>query len=151
MAMSRLQLYLNRSSRILRDNTVKSKISSQRRFIYETDTNIPPVLRMEGVNPPDRSPKPLYTLNSREDLLEYATGCDADIGGTSTVHLDLEEDPSINRAIGKPASAKFWGEMRLRVRPELEGKIRGGYAGFRNKVCPSLGTGVSTVLMNDLE
>lgn len=29
---------------------------------------------------------------------------------------------------------RFWGEVRRDVRPEWKGKVRGGYAGFRNKV-----------------
>ncbi|THH19821.1 hypothetical protein EW146_g1424 [Bondarzewia mesenterica] len=89
---------------------------------------------MQGTETPSRAPITLFTLNSREDLAQYATGCDADIGGTSSVHLDLDENPEHNKTIGKPATAKFWGDMRLGVKPGLEGKLRGGYAGFRNKV-----------------
>ena len=50
------------------------------------------------------------------------------------MHLDLDEDPAHNTSIGKPATAKFWGDMRLGVKAGLEGKLRGGYAGFRNRV-----------------
>lgn len=89
---------------------------------------------MKGADPPDRRPVTLFTLNSRDDLSQYATGCDADVGGTSTVHLDLDDDVSRNEPIGKTATAKFWGEMRLAVRSGLENRVRGGYAGFRNKV-----------------
>ena len=89
---------------------------------------------MQGAEAPSRAPLTLYTLNSREDLSHYATGCDADIGGTSSVHLDLDEDPAHNTSIGKQATAKFWGDMRLGVKAGLEGKLRGGYAGFRNRV-----------------
>jgi len=93
---------------------------------------------MEGANPPSRAPVTLFTLNSHEDLSEYATGCDSDVGGTSTAQLELDEDPDRNKLINKPATAKFWGDMRLGVRTGLEGKIRGGYAGFRNKHRPML-------------
>ncbi|KAI0067375.1 complex I intermediate-associated protein CIA30 [Artomyces pyxidatus] len=119
MAMSRWSTYLNRSSRILRDNTSK-------------------ILRMQGAEPPSLAPYTLFTLNTPQDLAEYATGCDADIGGTSTVHLDLDTDPARNAPINKPGHARFWGDMRLAVRPGLQGKVRGGYAGFRNKTRPTL-------------
>lgn len=89
---------------------------------------------MKGADPPDRRPITLFTMNSVEDLSQYATGCDADVGGTSSVHLDLDEDPSRNGLINKKATARFWGDMRLGVRPGLESRVRGGYAGFRNKV-----------------
>lgn len=93
------------------------------------------VLRMQGADPPARQPRTLFSFNSREDIQDFATGCDSDIGGTSTVHLDLDESPEHNTSIGKPATGKFWGDMRLGVKAGLEGKLRGGYAGFRNKVC----------------
>lgn len=89
---------------------------------------------MQGADIPSRAPRTLFTFNSAEDIKQYATGCDADIGGNSTVHLDLDENPAHNEPIGKPASGVFWGEMRLDVKPGYEKKIRGGYAGFRNLV-----------------
>lgn len=42
----------------------------------------------------------------------------------STCTLDLDEN----------GDGRFWGEMKLGVKREYEGKVRGGYAGFRNKV-----------------
>ncbi|KAI0312056.1 complex I intermediate-associated protein CIA30 [Amylostereum chailletii] len=129
MAMNRLSKYLNRSSQIMRDNASK-------------------VLRMEGLQEPSRTPISLYKINTPEDIAEYATGCDADVGGTSTVNLDFEGDPAINEPIGKPGSGKFWGMMRLGVRPELKGKVRGGYAGFRNKA--SLTVQLRPTLFGDL-
>lgn len=69
-------------------------------------------------------PKTLATFRSKQDLSHYITGCDADIGGNSSCKLDL----------GPDGKGRFWGEMRLDVRPGMEKKIRGGYAGFRNKV-----------------
>jgi NADH dehydrogenase [ubiquinone] 1 alpha subcomplex assembly factor 1 len=92
------------------------------------------VLRMQGADEPSRLPRTLFTFNSRTDIEQFATGCDADIGGTSTVNLDLDQSSQNNMSIAKPATAKFWGNMRLDVKAGLEGKLRGGYAGFRNKV-----------------
>jgi NADH dehydrogenase [ubiquinone] 1 alpha subcomplex assembly factor 1 len=82
---------------------------------------------MSGVDEPSRAPKTLCTFNSRASLQHYAKGCDADIGGTSTVNFTLDESEPT-------PTAKFWGEMRLGVRPELKGRVFGGYAGFRTSV-----------------
>ena len=60
-------------------------------------------------------------------------GCDADIGGNSTVHLDLDVNPQQSSSVGKVATGVFLGEMRLDVKPGMEKMIRGGYAGFRSK------------------
>jgi len=89
---------------------------------------------MQGAEEPSRIPRTLFTFNSKADVQQFATGCDSDIGGTSTVNFDLDESPEINASTGRQATAKFWGDMRLGVRAGLEGKMRGGYAGFRNKV-----------------
>jgi NADH dehydrogenase [ubiquinone] 1 alpha subcomplex assembly factor 1 len=84
---------------------------------------------MEGVNEPNRKPITLFTLNSHENLSQFATGCDADIGGTSTVNLALDQSSPAEKPF-----ARFWGTMRLGVHQQLQGRVRGGYAGFRNKV-----------------
>ena len=99
---------------------------------------------MEGANEPSRVPKTLFTFNSKEDIDQFATGCDADVGGTSTVNFSLNESTAQTTGSEKSSSphevlvnrptGKFWGEMRLSVRSGLEGQIRGGYAGFRSKV-----------------
>jgi len=89
------------------------------------------ILRMQGADEPSRAPRTLFSFNSKADLELFATGCDGDIGGTSTVNLDLDES-------AQPPVGKFWGEMRLGVKSGLEGKLRGGYAGFRNKTRPTL-------------
>jgi len=89
---------------------------------------------MQGADEPSRLPRTLFTFHSQADIEQFATGCDADIGGTSTVNLDLDESNQRNASIGTTATAKFWGDMRLGVKAGLEGKLRGGYAGFRNKV-----------------
>lgn len=93
---------------------------------------------MKGADAPSRAPRTLFTFNSQHEISQFATGCDADIGGTSTVHLELNQDAKVNGEIGREATGVFWGDMRLGVKAGLEGKLRGGYAGFRNKVCPKL-------------
>ncbi len=90
---------------------------------------------MKGADLPSRAPRTLLTLNSQADLDQFTTGCDADIGGTSTVHLELDQDTKHNESIKREATGAFWGDMRLGVKAGLEGRLRGGYAGFRNKVC----------------
>jgi NADH dehydrogenase [ubiquinone] 1 alpha subcomplex assembly factor 1 len=90
---------------------------------------------MEGADPPSRTPKTLFTFHSPTDIQQFVTGCDADIGGNSSVHLDLDPSPgSSERTNAETPTARFWGIMNLGVKPGLEGKIRTGYAGFRNKV-----------------
>lgn len=93
---------------------------------------------MEGANEPNRKPITLFTLNSHEDLSQFSKGCDADIGGTSTVNLALEQLSPAEKPF-----AKFWGEMHLGVRPEVQGLVRGGYAGFWSKVSMQGGIGES--------
>lgn len=84
---------------------------------------------MEGANEPNRKPMTLFTLNSHQDLSQFATGCDADIAGTSSVNLALEQSSPAEKPF-----ARFWGDMRLGVHPQVQGRVRGGYAGLRNKV-----------------
>ncbi|KAH9481658.1 Complex I intermediate-associated protein 30, mitochondrial [Psilocybe cubensis] len=92
---------------------------------------------MKGADAPARGPKTVFTFNTAEDIQGFATGCDGDIGGLSTVALELDERPEVNEPIGKTATGVFRGEMRLSVKPGMETKIRGGYAGFRNKNRPA--------------
>ena len=66
----------------------------------------------------------VYAINRTTRLADFATGCDADIGGKSECTLDLDEE----------GDGRFWGHVERDVRPEWRGKVRGGYAGFRNKV-----------------
>lgn len=87
-----------------------------------------PVLTMSGVDEPSRAPKTLCNFDSQEALQQYATGCDADVGGTSTMQLSLDQS-------GAKPCGKLWGDMKLAVRPELQGRVLGGYAGFRTMVC----------------
>ena len=88
---------------------------------------------MRGAEGPSTAPKTLFTFNTQQDIDQIATGCDADIGGNSSVNIDLDTSEH-NASIGREATGRFWGTMRLDVKPGYEGKIRGGYAGFRNKV-----------------
>jgi NADH dehydrogenase [ubiquinone] 1 alpha subcomplex assembly factor 1 len=97
---------------------------------------------MQGAEQPSRAPLTLFTLNTPEAIREYAYGCDADVGGTSTVHFDFDDDPEhkppplagSDKNKNKLGAARFHGHMSLAVRPGYEESIRGGYAGFRNKV-----------------
>jgi NADH dehydrogenase [ubiquinone] 1 alpha subcomplex assembly factor 1 len=93
---------------------------------------------MQGAEQPSRAPLALFALNTPEAIKEYAYGCDADVGGTSTVHFDFDDDPAhmppVGKGKGKLGVARFHGHMSLAVRPGYEQTIRGGYAGFRNKV-----------------
>ena len=100
----------------------------------ELNTLDTPVLRMKGADLPSRAPRVLFSLNTPEDIQNFATGCDSDIGGTSTVRLDVARSQHTHNS--EPlVTAKFWGDMSLRVKPGLEGKLRGGYAGIKTKVC----------------
>ncbi|TFK49553.1 complex I intermediate-associated protein CIA30 [Heliocybe sulcata] len=110
MSLSRLRQYLNRSAEYAADGASR-------------------VLRMAGTDDPVRTPITLLTFNSQADIERLALGCDADIGGTSTLHMELDNE---NTYEGKP-TGKFHGQMSLAVRKGLEGRVRGGYAGFRNQ------------------
>lgn len=97
------------------------------------------VMRMAGTEEPSREPLTLLRFNSKTDMEQYATGCDADIGGTSSVHLDLDESTAAAGGSGTDLdpprpTAKFWGEMKLAVREGYQGRVKGGYTAFRSKV-----------------
>jgi hypothetical protein len=42
---------------------------------------------MQGAEPPSRAPLTLFTLTTPEVIKEYTYGCDADIGGTSSITI----------------------------------------------------------------
>jgi hypothetical protein len=126
MSVSRWSLYMGRTGQMMKEGVVKSTNSNPVSCLSSSDAPLP-VLTMSGVDEPSRAPKMLYTFNSQSSLQDYANGCDADTGGTSTVHLTLDES-------GPKPTAKFWGKMRLAVRPEFQGRVQGGFAGFRSKV-----------------
>ncbi|KAJ3516141.1 hypothetical protein NLJ89_g1318 [Agrocybe chaxingu] len=96
------------------------------------------IVLMKGADGPVRAPRTLFSYNAPQEIEQIATGCDADIGGLSTVNFTLDTRPEINQPIGKPATGMFWGDMRTQVKPGMQGKIRGGYAGFRNKNKPTM-------------
>ncbi|KAJ7284658.1 NADH:ubiquinone oxidoreductase complex I intermediate-associated protein 30, partial [Mycena rebaudengoi] len=91
---------------------------------------------MEGAKPPNRAPRTLFSFNTPAEIAEVATGCDADVGGLSTVNFDLDTT-SETESVGRP-TGKFHGHMRLDVRPEMVGRINSGYAGFKTKTRSSL-------------
>ncbi|OCB84741.1 complex I intermediate-associated protein CIA30 [Sanghuangporus baumii] len=91
----------NRSTQVLRDNTSA-------------------ILRMDGLNPPNRSPMSLCSFNTKEDLQRYSIGVDSDVGGTSTARLDFVPNPHDSNGKG---TARFWGDMRLGSRPTLFGEL----------------------------
>jgi len=101
---------------------------------------------MQTLELPSRAPLTLFTLNTPESVKDYAIGCDADVGGTSTAHFDFDDRPAHKPPGGvegegdkeKLGAARFHGHLRLAVRPGYEDRIRGGYAGFRNKFRPTL-------------
>ncbi|GAA5907795.1 hypothetical protein JCM6882_004560 [Rhodosporidiobolus microsporus] len=98
--------YLNRSLDALRSNSQQ-------------------VLRASPENP-HGGVLPLLAFRTPEDIQQYALGCDADLGGKSTVALDL----------GPEGKGRFYGRLSNDLNPgrRKEGVIeRGGYAGFRNK------------------
>ncbi|KAF8322615.1 CIA30-domain-containing protein [Clavulina sp. PMI_390] len=85
------------------------------------------VAGMQGVTD-FSAPRLLYKYQSNEDIKQHVTGCDADIGGKSSVHLDLASD----------GRARFWGDMRLEVPIGKEESMRSGYAGFRSRLRTTL-------------
>ncbi|PBK75523.1 CIA30-domain-containing protein [Armillaria solidipes] len=95
-------------------------------------------VHMTGADIPSRAPRTLFSFNTRDDIRQFLTGCDADIGGTSTVHFDLDESPKHNAAIGRAATGVFHGDMRLAVKTGMEGQIKGGYAAIQSKRRPTL-------------
>lgn len=87
---------------------------------------------MAGADPPYRGALPLLTFNSQKDLNNCATGCDADMGGTSTMKFELSRQPDAETG---RTYARFHGDLRLAVNSNFGGSIkRGGYAGFRSQV-----------------
>ncbi|GAA5866297.1 hypothetical protein JCM1840_004074 [Sporobolomyces johnsonii] len=103
--------YLNRSLEHLRDRSAE-------------------VLRAQPTGGPGEV-LPLLSLKSQDDLKQFVVGCDADLGGKSTVNLDL----------GPESKGRFWGTLssELNAGRRKEGVIeRGGYAGMRSKHRTSL-------------
>ncbi|KAJ7086106.1 hypothetical protein B0H15DRAFT_845345, partial [Mycena belliarum] len=95
------------------------------------------IARMDGAALPNRGPRLLYSFNTREAAAEAVLGCDADIGGRSSVAFALDTSSAGEPAVARP-TGKFHGRLRLDVRPGLEGRINSGYAGFRTPVRSTL-------------
>ena len=95
--LGRLTQYLNRSSQVLRDNTSRGKYLANKatRSLISSPYYRLSVIRMAGADEPSRAPLGLWTFNTKEQISQFATGCDGDIGGTSTVHLDLDESSAV--------------------------------------------------------
>ncbi|KAJ6466615.1 complex I intermediate-associated protein 30-domain-containing protein [Mycena vitilis] len=91
---------------------------------------------MEGAELPNRGPRLLYSFNTPTAVSEVTLGCDKDIGGNSTVNFTLDTTSESER-IGRP-TAKFHGNLRLDVRPDLVGRINSGYAAFRTQARKTL-------------
>ncbi|UZJ51763.1 hypothetical protein CBS101457_001083 [Exobasidium rhododendri] len=70
----------------------------------------------------------LYKFSSSADVKQMATGCDADIGGLSSMKIDLDT---------QEGKGRFWGTLSNEI-PRNAKIQRSGYAGFRNKNRPTL-------------
>ncbi|KAJ7454774.1 complex I intermediate-associated protein CIA30 [Mycena latifolia] len=118
MATSRWSTFWRRTGQAFRDQTGR-------------------IVRMEGAERPDRGPRLLYTFNTPQSAAEVVLGCDADVGGLSTVAFALDTSSEGEPRVGRP-TGKFHGHLRLGVRPEFAGRINSGYAGFKTPVRSTL-------------
>lgn len=69
----------------------------------------------------------MLSINTPDDLTQFVTGCDSDLGGKSVVNFDM----------GEGGGGRFWGRLdsELKAGRRREGVVeRGGYAGLRSKV-----------------
>lgn len=85
-------------------------------------------------------------IRNEQDLQQFVTGCDADIGGYSSVNLTLDDEgrgASVRRSVpmsgmnARGCSGRFWGNLDATVpTARLHGEkiAQSGYAGFRTKV-----------------
>ena len=87
---------------------------------------------MDAIEGPARTPRTLLRFHTEQDMERLAVGCDADIGGTSSAHLNF--DPESPNSAGGFGTARFWGVLRLGIKGGNEGRLKSGYAGFRSKV-----------------
>lgn len=86
---------------------------------------------------PSTAPMTIFNFDSTHPPVDapqtFATGSDVDIGGLST--CALTEVPA---TAGSPSHVAFHGNLSLRVPAQFAGRIRTGYAAFRNKSRPTL-------------
>lgn len=121
------------------------------------------ILRMD-VTPSaaTRGPLPLWQISKPGDVDDFATGCDKDMGGLSSVKVDLAQGSAGRRAVMIPRAGdgvagdaaapvskptefepeashhgRFWGTLSNQV-PRGAGLERAGYAAFRNRNRPTL-------------
>lgn len=96
-------------------------------------------LRMEVTpNSSSQGALHIWSISKPEDISQYATGCDRDIGGLSSMRLDVAQgsggkgpdDIDGKRADGH---GRFWGTLSSQV-PRAARVEKSGYAGMRNKV-----------------
>jgi len=97
-----------------------------RRSIQKLADETSAVISMRGAAAPTRAPKSLYTLRSTEDLRDFVTGSDRDMGGASSARLELDKD---GRGVFKGS---------LRATGMTSRNVLGGYAAFRSRHRPSL-------------
>ncbi|KAJ7116401.1 complex I intermediate-associated protein CIA30 [Mycena epipterygia] len=117
MSASRWSTFWRRTGRAFQDSTRK-------------------IVNMEGAELPNRAPRLLFSFNTPAETSEVVLGCDADIGGFSSVNFSLDTT-SESESVGRP-TAKFHGTLRLDVRSDLVGRINSGYAGFKTPVRSTL-------------
>ena len=76
---------------------------------------------------------PLVSIRKPEDVKQFVTGSDSDIGGHSKAFLDTYPEDSPDAGKGR-----FHGELSSKIAPGMKlagSKVdRSGYAGFRTKV-----------------
>jgi NADH dehydrogenase [ubiquinone] 1 alpha subcomplex assembly factor 1 len=88
---------------------------------------------------PGSAPCTIFNFDARHPPIDgantFATGSDKDIGGLSTCALT---PVPADEGSGSPSHMAFHGNLSLRVPPKFAGRIRTGYAAFRNKSRPTL-------------
>ncbi|KAL7413892.1 hypothetical protein BDY24DRAFT_388482 [Mrakia frigida] len=81
----------------------------------------------------DPQPQTVLHVQSESDLNNISLACDSDYGGSSRIDLDLSPD----LGDGSERWAVCKGRISLAVRKEVEGKVRGGWVGFRTIKAPA--------------
>lgn len=105
---------------------------------------------------PDTAPLTIFNFNAAAGPIDapktLATGSDADIGGLSTCELTAvseggesssfssssSSDAPGSSSSSSPSHLSFHGNLSLHVPSKYAGRIRTGYAAFRNKSRPTL-------------
>jgi NADH dehydrogenase [ubiquinone] 1 alpha subcomplex assembly factor 1 len=84
----------------------------------------------------DPLPLEVFHIAAAEDLSKIALASDSDLGGSSRIDLRLgasgEADESW--AMKGVPHGIFSGRTSLAVREEIQGRVRGGFVGWRTKV-----------------